>query len=282
MPGSHIGGKDEKAPPPHKTKCQPNCSYDEPMKAKFSHISILHYVKLVYRSLLFLVATACYVFRTIEAIAYRFPTVLVVIWAVFFVEMLLRFFPSRLESMGCQKQFARNYKERGGGDKPELLSPKRTFAVAAAWLLFNAVFGALYRFGVLDREILLLLCLFYSVCDMVCILFFCPFQTWFMKNKCCVSCRIYNWDYAMMFTPLVFIGNGYAWSLLAPSLILLAKWELVYHLHPERFSEKTNACLSCANCSEKLCSHKKQLRSFLQSQYSGIYSTLRIHERKGK
>ena len=115
--------------------------------------------------------------------------------------------------------------------------------------------------GILDDGIMILLCSVYSVCDIVCILFFCPFQTWFMKNKCCSSCRIYNWDYAMMFTPLFFIRKSYTWSLLALSVALLARWEITFYKFPERFSEVTNGYLGCANCSEKLCSHKNQLKS---------------------
>ncbi|MCC8357928.1 MAG: hypothetical protein LJU34_08915, partial [Oscillospiraceae bacterium] len=106
----------------------------------------------------------------------------------------------------------------------------------------------------------------YSVCDMICILFFCPFQTWFMKNKCCGSCRIYNWDYAMMFTPLMFIKSVYTWTLCAMALALLIRWELTFYRHPERFYEATNQSLKCANCHEKLCQHKKQLRRFLRRQ----------------
>ena len=37
----------------------------------------------------------------------------------------------------------------------------------------------------------------------ICILFYCPFQMWFLKNRCCVNCRIYNWDYAFLFTPFL-------------------------------------------------------------------------------
>ena len=96
---------------------------------------------------------------------------------------------------------------------------------------------------------------------MICILFFCPFQSWFLKNKCCCTCRIYNWDYAMMFTPLFFVRKTYTWSLLALSVALLFRWEITFYLHPERFSEKTNDYLQCRNCSEKLCAHKKQLKS---------------------
>jgi hypothetical protein len=58
----------------------------------------------------------------------------------------------------------------------------------------------------------------------------------------------------------------YAWSLLGISLLLLLRWEITLHRFPERFSQKTNACLSCANCEEKLCQHKKQLQSFLKKR----------------
>lgn len=81
-----------------------------------------------------------------------------------------------------------------------------------------------------------------------------------MKNKCCVTCRIYNWDYAMMFTPLLFIPSLFNWSLLALAIALLIKWEWIYHRHPERFYEESNDALRCANCREHLCHHKKQLQ----------------------
>lgn len=237
-------------------------------KMKLSTISVLHYFKLVFRSVLFLAALIAYSIsraqgdlRPFGAVQSR-PLILAVIWWVFVLEMVLRFFPSKLESMGCQKQFSRNYIPIDG-DAPKS-TWRSTLAVAVAWLLLNAAIGAIYFLGWIDAGILILISLAYSVCDMICILFFCPFQTWFMKNKCCGSCRIYNWDYAMMFTPLVFIPDVFTWSILAIALLLLAVWEISFRVHPERFSETTNACLSCANCKEKLCHHKKQLRHFLK------------------
>ena len=65
----------------------------------------------------------------------------------------------------------------------------------------------------------------------------------------------------MMFTPLFFVRDPYAWSLLTMAVILMIRWELTFYLHPERFSEKTNDYLKCANCTEKLCSHKTQLKT---------------------
>jgi hypothetical protein len=246
---------------------------EERRRFKLSKISALHYMKLAFRSGLFLAAISIYLVNRIEGSGSLFggfenqPVILVLIWLVFAVEMVLRFFPSKFESMGCQKQFAISFIP--ASSRSEMIaesSAKTTFIVAAVWIGLNAVIGALYFAGIFDAGILILISLAYSVCDMICILFFCPFQTWFMKNKCCGSCRIYNWDYAMMFTPFVFIMNPYTWSLLLLALILLAKWEIVYRRYPERFSEATNGSLSCSNCLEKLCQHKKQLQRFLIRQ----------------
>lgn len=238
-------------------------------KRKMSGILILHYVKLFYRSALFLTALIIYIVNRVRNTGFLFggfesePVILILIWIVFAVEMLLRFFPSRFESMGCQKQFARNYKPRNVADaKPQIQSPWRTAAVVGAWFLLNGIIGAVYFVGWIDKGILLLIALAYSVCDIICILFFCPFQTWFMKNRCCATCRIYNWDFAMMFTPLIFVKNPYSWSLVALSLVLLIKWEFLVRKHPERFSECTNTSLSCSECKEKLCHHKTQLHRF--------------------
>lgn len=246
-----------------------------------SAISKMHYVKLVFRSLLFLGALVLYVKSRISGADMPFGGVennfgiLSFIWVVFVAEMILRFFPSRFESMGCQKQFARNYRPVDDPTaKPKVQPARITLFVAFVWLLLNGAIGALYFAKVIDAGILLLISLAFSVCDMICILFFCPFQSWIMKNKCCVSCRIYNWDYAMMFTPLVFIKSVYTWSLLGIALLLLISWEAAAIRYPQRFSESTNCSLSCANCKEKLCGHKKQLRSFLKKNIQHLWQPI--------
>ena len=238
---------------------------------KLSKISLFHYYKLFVRSALFLIALGVYITGKIKGYGNLFwgaedsPVILAIIGIFYAVEILLRFIPSPIESMGCQKQFKRNYIPRGENkERAENQKWTATLTVALVWLALNGILGALYLFGVYDAGILILVCLFYAVCDMICILFFCPFQTWFMKNKCCGSCRIYNWDYAMMFTPLVFIPSVYTYSLLGLSLLLLLKWEVTYKMHPERFAENTNCALDCSRCEEKLCQHKRQLRHFLQ------------------
>ena len=245
-------------------------------KSKFTVVSVGHFLRLAYRAILFIIFAIIYVdFRLdlrdgsvlqtgagfltdLSQSAWIRTVVLGLIWVSFMVEMVLRMLPSRFESPGSQKQFAGNYMKTG---KTQIDIPDNnaTMLVALVWVCFNALFGAFYLAGILDDGIMILLSCAFSVCDMICILFFCPFQTWFMKNKCCGSCRIYNWDYAMMFTPLFFVRTPYTWSLLFMSLVILFRWEITFYKSPERFSEQTNAYLKCANCTEKLCSHKRQL-----------------------
>ena len=248
-------------------------------KRKISIVSTLHYIRLVYRSALFVLLLISYIrFRiyngsTVIERVEQLPIIIIISWAVFVVEMIMRFFPSKYESPGCQKQFACNYIKSGSTDI-SIPDNNSTVLIALIWVVFNGIFGAMHMAGVLDDGIMFLLCSAYSICDIVCILFFCPFQSWFMKNKCCGTCRIYNWDYAMMFTPLFFVRKSYTWSLLALSVALLLRWEITFYLHPERFSEKTNEYLRCANCTEKLCTHKKQLSKLWK--HIEAYSSERI------
>ncbi|MBQ3080792.1 MAG: hypothetical protein IJC48_12480 [Clostridia bacterium] len=259
------------------------------MKKTFSKTVTLHYVKLIFRSLLLAAALSVYIYNRLNKTGQYFggfesnKVLLCIIWLVFIAEMFMRFFPSRLESMGCQKQFSKNYIEiENRPQKPTAQPWLVTFSVAAAWIALNAVIGVLYYTGLIDGGILLLISLAYSVCDVVCILFFCPFQTWFMKNKCCGTCRIYNWDYAMMFTPLAYIPNIFAWSLLGVAVVLLIKWEYTYRRYPERFVDKCNRALSCAMCQEKLCHHKRQLQGFLRSGKFNLVGNQLMNEKNTK
>ena len=237
----------------------------------------MHYLKLAIRTVIFLTAAGIYVYNRINSTGKPFAgfenynaLIIGCIWTYFVIGMILRLFPSKIESMGCQKQFKRNYKEKPDAPKKRSEMNRQsgvvTLAAFSSWIALNAIIGMLYYMGIFDKGILLLIALAYSVCDVICILFFCPFQTWIMKNKCCGSCRIYNWDYAMMFTPFIFIPHPFTWSLLGIALIILFKWELTYRMYPERFVESCNDSISCKNCTEKLCQHKRQLRRFLKKR----------------
>lgn len=251
-------------------------------KFKLSLVSGWHYARLAYRSLLWIVCVVTYIIYKInkpvvENVLKDNVYIFGGIGIVFVVEMVLRFFPSKIESPGCQKQFERNY-QKTGVTNITVHDNNGTMLVGIIWIVFNLIFGVLYALEIIDEGILIILSCTYSVCDMICILFFCPFQTLFLKNKCCSSCRIYNWDYAMIFTPLAFIRNWITWILVALSLVLFLRWEITFYKHPERFSETTNEYLKCANCTEKLCQHKKQLKSLWEKV--GVYYQERIKKLK--
>ena len=240
------------------------------MKKHFSRIMITHYVKFGLRSFLLLLCLVMYIVNRVLnpnlVLTENLPLMLCfgISWLVILVDMMLRLFPSKLESMGCQKQFKKNHAIplNKGDIKKSKTSWVSVLLIALAWIGLNGVFAILYYTHVIDQSILMIIGLAYSVCDLICILFFCPFQTWFMKNKCCNTCRIYNWDYAMIVTPLMFIQNIFAWSLVSVAFILLIVWEVRVRFKPQWFAPNTNKNLQCANCQEKLCHHKKQLQGF--------------------
>lgn len=186
------------------------------------------------------------------------------IWIVFMGIMLLHLIPNNRLSMAWKKAKETEYRPVEQYDELKLLRFIQAQNIAAwkvmlVWLCFNAVWGALYLFGILTASDLLMLTVFYFLCDYICILLFCPFQKLLMKNKCCINCRIYDWGHFMMFTPMLFIKNFYSWSLFFTSLVVLIHWEITYAKHPERFWEGSNQTLQCRNCKERTCQIKRKL-----------------------
>ena len=193
-------------------------------------------------------------------------TPLHVLWAFFMGIMILHLVPIRSLSMALRKNKEENYVEVPGYSELELLKfvqdqNVKAWKIMLIWLSGNAVVGALYLFGVLDVADLLMLTVFYFLSDYICILFFCPFQTGIMKNKCCVNCRIYDWGHFMMFTPMLFIQNFFSWSLFFTALVVLIHWEIVYAKHPQRFWSGANQTLQCQNCKDKTCQIKNRLQN---------------------
>lgn len=186
-----------------------------------------------------------------------------ILWLVFMGMMFFHLFPHEKLTMALRKEEQSQYAPVKGYSELELLrfvqdQNVKAWKVMLVWLCFNAVWGVLYLFKVIDSADLLMLTVFYFLCDYICILFFCPFQTVIMKNKCCVNCRIYDWGHFMMFTPMLFIKNFFSWSLFFTSLIVLIRWELIYAKHPERFWSGSNRTLQCAHCKDKTCQLKRK------------------------
>lgn len=174
-------------------------------------------------------------------------------WAIMLISIALRFFPMKSESMGAMKQFVQNYRPRAKIDPATLRKGVRrgnrdALMTLALWLPVNGAIYWLYLSQRITAGVLLLVSLFYSVMDMVCIKFYCPFQRWLMKNRCCTTCRIYNWDFIMTHTPTILIPNPMAVPLWLGSALLAVRWEWNWFRHPERFLEAGNQSLTCGNC----------------------------------
>ena len=193
---------------------------------------------------------------------------LALLWAGVLGSMLVQLNPNSGLTAGCMKQFPNRFDPVPGYDPAALRQAVRqqnrgAVKVAVLWLAVNLLFGWLYHRGHLRAADLVLLCALAYLCDLVCVLFFCPFQTFLMKNRCCVNCRIFAWGSWMMAAPLMCVPHWYAWSLFGAGLLVLAVWERRYFLHPERFWSGSNRLLPCAHCQEQLCRYKlpRSLRS---------------------
>ena len=114
------------------------------------------------------------------------------------------------------------------------------------------IIGGLYYGGVLGPAELFLISAAFYVCDLICVLIWCPFRL-LMHTRCCTTCRIFNWDHLMMFTPMIFMGGFYAVSLLSLAFLAWLVWEVCIMMYPERFWDKSNAALKCSECTDKLC-----------------------------
>ena len=185
------------------------------------------------------------------------------LWLVFLLSFALQLSPRSRVSRGCLKQFPQHFdrietmvdgfRMRAHLTRLDLGATR----VALLWIGLNLIFAVLYLRELIGVPTMVLLATFYYLCDLICIIFYCPFQKLVMKNKCCVTCRIFAWGTIMIATPLVFIPHFWSWSLVGLALVCTVLWEVTYYRHPERFLEETNAFLACENCTDHLCVIKK-------------------------
>ena len=188
-----------------------------------------------------------------------------ILWVIFMAMMMGHLIPREKLPMGIGKARRNKYLPEENFSEIQLLKflqnqNVKAWKVMLVWLSFNAIFGILYLLQIMDSIDLIMLSVFYFLCDYICILIFCPFQRWIMKNSCCVNCRIYEWGHFMMFTPMLFIRDFFSWSLFFTSCVVFIKWEITYAAHPERFWKGSNKNLQCRNCKDKTCQIKGKVK----------------------
>ena len=180
------------------------------------------------------------------------------LWGIWMLDMLQQLIPAKNIALGSHKVFIKRFKpalERINMDalkKYIVTTTRSAYKVMILWIALIAALALMKHWKVLtDIHLFLVSGLFY-VCDLICVLIWCPFRL-IMKNKCCTTCRIFNWEQLMMFTPMLFVKGFFSLSLLAMSIVVWCAWELCVLLYPERFWEKSNIALKCSECTDKLC-----------------------------
>lgn len=194
--------------------------------------------------------------------AYYWP--FIALWAALMAMMARHLLPPKVFTMALLKQKEERLDLDPNYKKERLLQyvqkqNVKAWYVMLVWVLLNGAIGMLYLYGILKVADMFLITTFFFLCDYICILFYCPFQSLIMHNKCCVNCRIYDWGHFMMFTPMLFVKHFFSWTLFWMALVVLIRWEIVYARHPERFWQGSNRNLRCSNCKDKSCQMKKML-----------------------
>ena len=230
-----------------------------------SKVRKIYFVRLAVRCVILLLCVGLYICRraSFEVLRgwsfFKRASVLHILWLVWVGDMLQQLIPAKgYISLGSQKHFLKRFrpiaeKINYPALKEHIISTtKAAYKVFALWLGVLAVLAALYFAGVLSREIVFLICVGFYVCDLICVLVWCPFRL-IMKNRCCTTCRIFNWDHLMMFSPFILIPGFYTTTLFLLSFAVWVVWELCVMMYPERFWESSNQALRCSECTDKLC-----------------------------
>ena len=181
------------------------------------------------------------------------------LWLVWAVDTLQQIVPIKNKlPLGSMKLFSSRFRPIRDRINHEALrdyivaTTKSAYKVFLIWCAGLAVVGVLYYCGLLGRAELFLISALFYVCDLICVLIWCPFRL-LMRTRCCTTCRIFNWDHLMMFSPMIFMGGFYAVSLICLAFLAWLVWEVCIMMYPERFWDKSNAALRCSECTDKLC-----------------------------
>ncbi len=248
-----------------------NCTQKkEPM----SHIRKAYFARLAFRTAALLLIVILYFLKPscFDIVSGNFFTSgfspLHILWVIWVFDMLWQLIPVKhMIPLGSQKLFKLRFKPIREKINYEALkkhiitTTKAAYKVLLLWIVLISAIGVLYFTHVLSAAHVFLISTVFYVCDLICVLIWCPFRL-IMKNRCCTTCRIFNWDHMMMFTPMLFVGSFYAISLLIMAFLVWGVWELCVIMYPERFWEHSNASLKCSECTDKLCTqYCKKLRT---------------------
>lgn len=173
------------------------------------------------------------------------------LWGFIIFEMILVFIPGLKHFTGCGKIYEHNYIPIPH-DPDKLKSYTRKYNIRALysgliWIALIGLFALLRN----HRYWLVMIALLFYFFDQLFVNVWCPFKNWIVHNRCCATCRIYNWGFPIAVSPLIYIPSFWSWSLILVAIGMVVQWERLHYKHPERFSEISNQTLQCKNCNDK-------------------------------
>ena len=157
------------------------------------------------------------------------------LWGVWILDMLGQLVPlPRKLALGSQKLFHFRFKPLKEAINYHALhryivdTTKSAYKVFIIWAVFIAAVTFLRYLEVLSDAVLFMITVAFYVCDLICVLIWCPFRL-IMKNRCCTTCRIFNWDHLMMFSPMLPVRG----------FLMLTTWPLIVALTSEYSKAKS-------------------------------------------
>lgn len=205
-------------------------------------------------SFAFLLNTAIIVFLFDEFVYILDDILIPILFVYFFIDSMSVIVPKLNKQLFSGKhmiKFFKEYPKYNIKKIKELQQRENKIALGIFFLYFTVIagIGLLYLSNDwFELKYLYLVFLFINLSDYICIMLWCPFRDLFLKNKCCNTCRISNWDRLMKFALLLFIPSIYSISIFIMGLLVFIVWEISYTMNPQYFFPLSNEALRCTEC----------------------------------
>lgn len=218
-------------------------------------------------SLFLLLSTAVIVFYfeniLNELETYFFP----VIFIYFMYDFNTLLFPKFNKNISSSKLFKSNYKTPNKYIKNNLNNyvnrqNKMAILIFILYTIMIVLIALMYwKIPWFSKKYIYLIFFAINFGDYYCINIWCPFQKLFLRNKCCNTCRISNWDRLMKVSILLLIPNIYTIIINIIAVFIFLQWEYNHFKYPERFYSISNESLKCKNCNTQECLKNKRTAS---------------------
>ena len=164
------------------------------MKKTSTKMMKIYMVKLAIRVAVFLTVLAMYItdknmiINFLVQPVYMGVNIMHLLWFGFMGMMITHLFPKEPFTMALLKREETKYIPVENYSRLELFEfvqdqNIKAWKVMLVWLIGNGVVGLLYAARILDNADIMMLTVFFFLCDYICILFYCPFQSHIMGTK---------------------------------------------------------------------------------------------------